>query len=73
MAGATAKVKAEDSGCNNYDLFRSVEDDTKYLLFENWATEEDLTAHGYLGSDGRHGRNSRVHHRATGPAPLRGA
>ncbi len=46
MAGATAKVKAEDSGCNNYDLFRSVEDDTRYLLFENWATEEDLTAHG---------------------------
>lgn len=46
MAGATAKVKAEDAGCNNYDLFRCVEDDTRYILFENWATEEDLTAHG---------------------------
>ena len=46
MAGATAKVKAEDAGCNNYDLFRSVDDDTRYLLFENWASEEDLTAHG---------------------------
>lgn len=46
MAGATAKVKAEDAGCNNYDLFRSVDDETRYLLFENWATQEDLEAHG---------------------------
>ncbi len=46
MAGATAKVKAEDAGCNHYDLFRSVDDDTRYILFENWATEADLTAHG---------------------------
>ena len=46
MAGATGTVKAEDSGCNNYDLFRSVDDDTSYILFENWATEADLTAHG---------------------------
>lgn len=46
MAGATAKVKAEDAGCNNYDLFKSVDDDTRYLLFENWATQEDLDAHG---------------------------
>ncbi len=46
MATATAKVKAEDAGCNNYDLFRSVDDDTRYLLFENWATQEDLEAHG---------------------------
>ena len=73
MAGATAKVKAEDSGCNNYDLFRSVEDDTKYLLFENWGDRGRPDRPRHLGSDGRHGRNSRVHHRATGPAPLRGA
>ena len=46
MAGATAKVKAEDAGCNMYDLFRSVDDDTRYLLLESWASEEDLTAHG---------------------------
>ena len=46
MAGATAKVKAEDAGCNSYDLFRSVDDETRYLLFENWATQEDLEAHG---------------------------
>ena len=46
MAKATAKVKAEDAGCNLYDLFRSVDDDTRYLLLESWASEEDLTAHG---------------------------
>lgn len=46
MAGATAKVKAEDAGCNLYDLFRSVDDDTRYLLLESWATEEDIEAHG---------------------------
>ena len=46
MATATAKVKAEDAGCNLYDLFRSVDDDTRYLLLESWASEEDLTAHG---------------------------
>ena len=73
MAGATAKVKAEDSGCNNYDLFRSVDDDTKYILFENWATEEDLTAHGTSEAMAGHGRNPRVHNRASGPAPLRRA
>lgn len=46
MAGATAKVKAEDAGCNLYDLFRSVDDDTRYLLLESWASEEDIEAHG---------------------------
>ena len=44
-AGATARVKAEDKGCEMYDLFRSVDDDTRYVMVESWATEEDLAAH----------------------------
>ena len=44
--GATARVKADDKGCEMYDLFRSVVDDTRYVMVESWATEEDLAAHG---------------------------
>ncbi len=46
-AGAAIKhVKAEDTGCEMYDLFRSVEDDTRYVLVESWASQEDIDAHG---------------------------
>ena len=46
-AGAAAsKVRAEDEGCEMYDLFKSVDDDTRYVLVEAWATKEDLDAHG---------------------------
>ena len=38
-AGATALVKANDKGCEMYDLFRSVDDDTRYVMVESWATE----------------------------------
>ena len=41
-----ARVKAEDEGCEMYDLFRSIDDDTRYVMVESWATEEDLAAHG---------------------------
>lgn len=43
---ATARVKAEDAGCEMYDLFKSVDSDTRYALIESWATKEELDAHG---------------------------
>ncbi len=43
---AASKVRAEDKGCEMYDLFKSVDDDTRYVLVEAWATKEDLDAHG---------------------------
>ena len=43
---ATARVKAEDPGCEMYDLFRSVEDETRYVMVESWDTQENLDAHG---------------------------
>lgn len=42
---ALARVKAEDKGCEMYDLFRSVDDDTRYVMVESWASAEDLEAH----------------------------
>jgi quinol monooxygenase YgiN len=42
---ALARVKAEDKGCEMYDLFRSVDDDTRYVMVESWESEADLEAH----------------------------
>ena len=42
---ALAQVKAEDKGCEMYDLFKSVDDETRYVMVESWATAEDLEAH----------------------------
>ncbi|HKK50159.1 MAG TPA: antibiotic biosynthesis monooxygenase family protein [Myxococcota bacterium] len=42
---ALARVRAEDSGCEMYDLFKSVDDDTRYVMVESWASEDDLNAH----------------------------
>jgi len=42
---ALARVRAEDSGCEMYDLFKSVDDDTRFAMIESWASEEDLNAH----------------------------
>lgn len=44
-APALAQVRAEDKGCEMYDLFKSVDDDTRYVMVESWATAEDLEAH----------------------------
>ncbi len=47
IAGAAAqRVRAEDKGCEMYHLFRSIDDDTRYVLVEAWTTAEDLAAHG---------------------------
>ncbi len=43
---AATQVKAEDKGCEAYDLFKCVDDDTRYALIESWASQEDIDAHG---------------------------
>ena len=43
---AIARVQAEDSGCEQYELFRNIADDTKYVMVEAWASQEELDAHG---------------------------
>jgi len=42
---ALARVRAEDKGCEMYDLFRSCDDDTRFVMVESWASAEDLEAH----------------------------
>ncbi len=44
-APALARVRAEDKGCEMYDLFKSCDDDTRYVMVESWASEADLEAH----------------------------
>ena len=46
FGAAAAKVKAEDKGCEMYDLYRSVENPNAFVLVESWASQEDLDAHG---------------------------
>jgi quinol monooxygenase YgiN len=38
-------VKANDAGCLNYELYRSVDDPRAFAFFERWASEEDVKAH----------------------------
>lgn len=42
---ALARVKREDKGCEMYDLFQSVDDDTRFVMVESWASEAELDAH----------------------------
>ena len=42
---ALARVRAEDKGCEMYDLFKSCDDDNRYVMVESWASEADLEAH----------------------------
>jgi len=42
---ALARVRAEDKGCEMYDPFKRVHDDTRYAVIESWASEDDLNAH----------------------------
>ena len=53
---ALAQVKAEDKGCEMYDLFRSVDDLTRYVMVESWANEEDLEAHKTSAAMGEVGK-----------------
>jgi quinol monooxygenase YgiN len=45
FAKASAAVKEQDPGCEMYDLFRSVDDPTRYGMIERWASQEELNAH----------------------------
>ena len=42
---AAAAVKAQDEGCEMYDLFRSVDVPTRYVMVERWTTQALLDAH----------------------------
>jgi quinol monooxygenase YgiN len=42
---AASAVKAQDEGCEMYDLYRSIDSPTSYVMVERWATEELLAAH----------------------------
>jgi quinol monooxygenase YgiN len=42
---ASAEVKQQDEGCEMYDLFRSVDDSTRYAMVERWTSQELLDAH----------------------------
>ena len=42
---ALARVKREDKGCEMYDLFQSVDDDTRFVMVESWSSEAELDAH----------------------------
>ena len=53
---ALAQVKAEDKGCEMYDLFRSVDDPNRYVMVESWASEEDLEAHKTSAAMGEVGK-----------------
>ena len=53
---AAAAVKAQDQGCEMYDLFKSVDSPTRYVMIERWTTPELLTAH--MKSPTMAGRNA---------------
>ena len=35
----------KEQGCLNYDLHQSLDDPSKFVFYENWVCQEDLTAH----------------------------
>jgi len=43
---AAERVRAEDAGCEQYHLFRSLDDPQHYVLLESWASAAELDAHG---------------------------
>ncbi len=42
---AMARVRAEDDGCEMYDLFKSIDDDSRYVIVEAWASQDAIEAH----------------------------
>jgi len=42
---AAAAVKAQDAGCEMYDLYKSVDSSTSYVMVERWTTQALLDAH----------------------------
>ena len=41
-----AKVKANEPGCLTYQLYKEKGSDTDYIFMEQYATSDDLKAHG---------------------------
>lgn len=42
---AAAAVKAQDEGCEMYDLYKGIESPTSYVMVERWTTKALLDAH----------------------------
>ena len=42
---AAAAVKAQDKGCELYDLYKSIDSPTSYAMVERWTTQELLDVH----------------------------
>ena len=42
---ALAVPTRSEPGCINYDLHQSVDDKSLFLLYENWASKDDLDKH----------------------------
>ena len=66
FAKAASDVKAQDEGCEMYDLFRSVDDSTRYAMVERWTSQESLTAH--MKSPSMEGMKALAPHFAGAPA-----
>ena len=45
IGAAMARVRAEDDGCEMYDLFKSMDDDQRYAIIESWASQEAVDGH----------------------------
>ena len=42
---AAATVKEQDPGCELYDLYKSIDSPTSYVMVERWTTQELLDKH----------------------------
>jgi quinol monooxygenase YgiN len=42
---AAAAVKAQDPGCEMYDLYKSIDSATSYVMVERWTTQDLLDQH----------------------------
>ena len=42
---AAAAVKEQDPGCQLYDLYKSIDSPTSYVMVERWTTQELLDKH----------------------------
>lgn len=39
------ELSLHDKGCIDYDLYASTTEDDRYMIYETWASEEDLRRH----------------------------
>jgi len=42
---ALLKPTRSEKGCISYDLHQSVEDKSRFMFYENWASKQDLDKH----------------------------